>query len=135
VYAENHVNSTALKALAALISTGPARNAPRGKTHRASPMLGLPMLDKTSINHAQHLLAEYNHAKRPWIMSLEKSKRSEVPDGQVTAAAIVGEPLYLYLLMSTLDGRLIQLSTFTQCARCIVELGCWRHVYSTRDII
>lgn len=38
------------------------------------PMLGLPMLDKTSIDHAQHFLAEYNHDKRPWILSLEISK-------------------------------------------------------------
>ncbi len=105
------------------------------KAASSLPMLGLPMLDKTSIDHAQHFLAEYNHDKRPWILSLEISKRSEVPDGQVIAAAAVGEPLYLHLLMSTLNGTLLQLSTFTQCARGIVELGCWRHFYSTWDII
>lgn len=36
--------------------------------------------------------------------------------------------------MSTLNGTLLQLSTFTQCARDIVELGCWRHFYSTWDV-
>ncbi len=37
--------------------------------------------------------------------------------------------------MPTLKGTLLQLSTFAQCARGIVELGCWRHFYSTWDII